>query len=388
MWPKTDVASDNPPPFAMRFADIPFHEDVKERLRAMVDADHVPHALLLEGPAGAGKFALARAMTQYLHCDNRHDGEPCGCCPACVQHQTFNHIDTLFSFPVVKKGKTALSADYADVFRDFMEEAPFMDFDRWLVRLDNINAQPLIYVEEGMELLRRLNFTGHGSRYKVVLMWLPERLKEETANKLLKLIEEPADDTKFIMVSNYPRGILPTIYSRTQRVEVRRYDDTEIARWLASEHGVSAEAAREIARLSGGNLNTALAQMGNSHRSKQYLGYFVRLMRLAYQRKIVDLRGWGNELAAEGREPIMGFYEYAVRMLRENYVYALRVGSLNAMNAEEEAFSRNFSPFVNERNIEDLMRVFDDARTDIAANANAKLVCFDVALKVILLLKR
>lgn len=354
----------------------------------MVDTDHVPHALLLEGPAGAGKFALARAMAQYLHCENRHDGEPCGRCPACVQHQTFNHIDTLFSFPVVKKGKTALSADYADVFRDFMEESPFMDFDRWLVRLDNINAQPLIYVEEGMELLRRLNFTGHGSRYKVVLMWLPERLKEETANKLLKLIEEPADDTKFIMVSNNPRGILPTIYSRTQRVEVRRYDDTEIARWLTSEHAVSTDAAREIARLSGGNLNTAMSQLGNSHRSKQYLDYFVRLMRLAYQRKIVDLRGWGNELAAEGREPIMGFYEYAVRMLRENYVYALRVGALNAMNAEEEAFSRNFSPFVNERNIEDLMRVFDDARTDIAANANAKLVCFDVALKVILLLKR
>lgn len=87
----------------MQFSDVPFHDDVKNRLRGMVDDDRIPHALLLEGPAGAGKFALARAMVQYLHCENRHAGEPCGKCPACVQHQTFNHIDTLFSFPVVKK---------------------------------------------------------------------------------------------------------------------------------------------------------------------------------------------------------------------------------------------------------------------------------------------
>ena len=372
----------------MRFADIPFHDDVKDRLRAMVDGDRVPHALLLEGPAGAGKFALARAMAQYMHCEDRRDGEPCGRCPSCVQHQTFNHIDTLFSFPVVKKGKTALSADYADVFRDFMEQSPFMDFEQWLVRLDNINAKPLIYVEEGLELIRRLGFTSHSARHKVVLLWLPERMKEETANKLLKLVEEPSDDYRFIMVSNSPTEILPTVYSRTQRVQVRRYDDDEVARWLMNEKAVGADDARAIARLSGGNLNRALAQLGNSRRSKVYFDYFVRLMRLAYQRKIVELRGWGTELAAEGREPAMGFFEYAVRMLRENYIYALHVAPLNAMNGEEEAFSRNFSPFVNERNIEDLMRVFDDARIDIAANTNAKLVCFDVALKVILLLKR
>lgn len=385
MWPPTDDAKNRTD---MRFADIPFHEDVKQRLREMVDTGRVPHALLLEGPSGTGKFALARALTQYLHCENRNGGEPCGHCPACIQHQTFNHIDTLFSFPVVKKGGSALSADYTDLFCDFLSESPFMDFERWLSMLDNINAQPLIYVEEGVELLRRLSFTAHGSRYKVVLMWLPERLKEETANKLLKLVEEPADDTKFIMVSNNPRGILPTIYSRTQRINVRRYDDAEVCTWLQNEKGLGEADARAIAHLSSGNLNRANALLGNSRRSKENLDYFIRLMRLAYQRKVVELRGWAYELAAEGREPVMGFFEYAVRMLRENFIYALRVGELNTLNSEEEAFSRNFSPFVNERNVEDLMQVFDTARVDIAANANAKMVCFDVAIKVILLLKR
>lgn len=373
----------------MRFADIPFHDDVKQRLREMVDADRLPHALLLEGPSGCGKFMLARALVQYLHCQNRNGGEPCGQCPACLQHQSFNHIDTLFSFPVVKKsGSTALSADYNDVFCDFLSESPFMDFDTWLMMLDNINAQPQIYVEEGAELLRRLGFTAHGSRYKVVLMWLPERLKEETANKLLKLVEEPSDDTKFIMVSNNSREILPTIYSRTQRISVRRYDDAEIASWLTAQKGIGADDAAAIARLAGGSINRANALLGASKRSKANFDYFVSLMRLAYQRKVSDLRAWSTDLAKEGREGVMSFFEYAARMLRENFIYALGVGTLNCLNAEENSFSSRFSPFVNERNVEELMDVFDKARIDIAANANAKIVCFDVAIKVILLLKR
>ena len=372
----------------MRFSDIPFHDDVKQRLRDMVDSNRVPHALMLEGPSGTGKFMLARALAQYLHCTDRHDGEPCGKCPACLQHQGFNHIDTLFSFPVVKKGGTAISADYIDVFCDFMSEWPFMDFERWLSMLDNINAQPQIYVEEGAELLRRLGFTAHGSRYKVVLLWLPERMREETANKLLKLVEEPSDDTKFIMVSNNSRDVLPTIYSRTQRITVRRYDDAELASWLVSTKGIDSGEAANIARLAGGDVNRANALLGISGRGKENLDRFMALMRLAYQRKVADLRAWSNDLAKEGREGVLDFFSYACHMLRENFIYALHVAPLNSMNAGEEAFSSRFSPFVNERNIEELMAVFDAARADIAANANAKIVGFDVAIKVILLLKR
>lgn len=375
----------------MRFADIPFHDDIKQRLRDMVDADRVPHALLLEGPAGAGKFSLARAFVQYLHCTDRQNGEPCGRCPACLQHQGFNHIDTVYSYPVVKRegsSSAPLSADYAEEFRDFVSESPFMNFELWLEKLNKNNAQPLIYVEEGTELLRRLGFTAHAARFKVVLMWLPERLKEETANKLLKLIEEPADDTRIVMVSNNPSAILPTIYSRLQRITVPRYDDAEVASWLASAKGLSQNDAASVAALAEGNINRADGLTGASVRGKSNLENFISLMRLAYQRKIIELRPWANNLAAEGRESVMAFFEYASRMLRENFVYALRVGRLQCLNNDEDAFSRNFSPFVNERNVEDLMKVFDDARIDVAANANAKIVCFDVAIKVILLLKR
>ncbi|MDE6269916.1 MAG: DNA polymerase III subunit delta' [Muribaculaceae bacterium] len=374
----------------MKFADIPFHEDVKARLRLMVDTDRLPHALLLQGPSGVGKFMLARAVAQYLHCTDRSDGEPCGKCPSCRQHAGFNNIDMLFSFPVVKKegSSQALSSDYMAEFRDFVSESPFMDPDRWSSSFDKANAKPQFYVEEGAELIRRLSYTNHSARYKVVIFWLPERMNEQTANKLLKLVEEPSDDTKFIFVSNNPSEVLPTIYSRTQRIDVRRYSDEELAQWLQAEKGLGEEDATSVAHLAEGNINRACTLLKASRRSRACLDFFIRLMRMAYLRDVAGLRAWSNELAKEGREAIMTFFEYATRMLRENFIYALRVDRLNYMNPEEAAFSSRFAPFVNERNVEQLMLAFEDAYRDIAGNANAKIVCFDLAIKVILLLRQ
>ncbi len=243
----------------MRFADIPGHADIKQRLVEMADASRVPHALLLEGPAGAGKFMLARAFAQYIHCEHPEGGDSCGHCNSCLQHSTFNHIDTIFSYPVVKKAsKPAVSADYIEEFKQMLSDRPFMDAELWNSLIEAGNTQPKIYVDEGAELNRRLNFRAHQSRYKIVLLWLPEKMNEDTANKMLKLIEEPHDDTLFIMVSDNPRRILPTIYSRTQRIAVTRYDDSEVEDYLCRAMAVDQAVARSIARISTGSITEAI----------------------------------------------------------------------------------------------------------------------------------
>ncbi len=374
----------------MRFRDIPGHEDVKERLRAMADERRVPHALLLEGPVGSAKFMLIRALAQYIHCENHTpNGDSCGKCPSCLQHQTFNHIDTIYSFPVIKKaGKSTISNDCFGEFKNFISDSPYMDIEKWIAMLGNINSQPVIYVEEGAELIRRLNFTARQSLFKIVLLWLPERLKEETANKLLKLIEEPHPDTIFLMSSDNSRAILPTIYSRVQRIAVSRYSDDEIKHFLTASYPVSETDAETLARLSSGNVIEALSLVDISRMRQQFLDYFIELMRKAYQRKIGLLRQWSNDVAALGREQIIKFLDYASRLIRENFILNLHVDQLNYLTEDERKFSVNFARFINERNVLKMFEVLNKAREDIAGNANPKIVLFDLAVKTILLIKQ
>ena len=373
----------------MRFADIHAHENVKAHLRELVDSNRLPHALLLEGPAGIGKFALARALSQYIHCENRIDGDSCGKCPSCKQHASFNQPDTVYSFPILKsESSTAISDDLFPEFKEFLTENKFMDFDNWLKLLNNPNGQPLIYVAESMNIIRKFSVTSYATRFKVLLMWLPERMQPECANKMLKMIEEPMADSILIFVSNTPQEILPTIYSRMQRVKVRPLSEPELETYLIQECSVAPEQAPGMAHLAQGSFLNIEKQLSARNDADKFLEYFITLMRQAYQRKIGLLRKWSVDVAGLGREGSMRFLAYCERMMRENFITNLRIPGLVYLNQDEETFSRKFSPFINERNVERLLNEFESARLDISANGNAKIIFFDLAVKVILLLKQ
>ncbi len=373
----------------MKLSDIPAHDSVIRRLRDMADADRIPHALLLHGPSGIGKMAVARAFTQYIHCENRTGGDSCGVCPSCLQHQSFNHIDTHYVYPVVKnaKLKRAVSDDYAGEWRELLAESPWMDFDRWVELLGKENAQPLIYVDESAELIRKLHYTARKSQYKVVIMWLPEKMNSECANKLLKLVEEPFPDTKIVMVSDRPSEILPTIFSRTQRVEMRRLADEVIASQLEASFAVDPVDALSIAHIADGNMVAAVKALKVSKTARVFLDLFISLMRLAYQRKVRDLRDWSAKVAELGRVQSCQFLDYCQRLVRENFIYNLNTPSLNYMNRDEADFSSRFARFINERNVLAIVGELNRARTDIAGNGNAKIILFDLAIRIILLLK-
>lgn len=374
----------------MKFSEIPGHEQVKSRLRKMALSDKLPHAILLEGPEGAGKMALARAFAQYIHCEHPDPaGDACGRCHSCRLHEAMNHIDTQYVFPVVKlegMNSAPVSDDFRQQWVDYLKDRIYMDFQAWTALFGKKNAQPITYVTESSALLHRLSFTSHVSRYKIVLWWLPERMNEEAANKLLKMIEEPFDDTIFIMVSDRPRDILPTIYSRVQRIQVKRLPDETVARYLTANYDITDSDAMAVAHIAEGNVVKALEVMDRSKETAEFFDMFVKLMRLAYQRNVAELRQWGDDLASMGRDREMRFYEYAMRMVRENFVYNFNVPEINYMTSTEEQFSVRFARFITVDNVERIIDVFDRARTDIAGNANGKIVNLDVAIKVIMLL--
>lgn len=374
----------------MRFSDIPGHKEIKAQLRQLVDSGRIPHALLLEGPEGIGKHALARAFIQYATCSNRRNGDSCGVCPACVQHAALQHIDTIYTFPYVKpaSSKTYVCDDYLRDFIDFVNDSPYMDTTKWAIKLGNPNTKPVIYVDEATELIRKLSYAPHSSRYKSVIIWQADKLNDTAANKLLKLIEEPPGQAIIVMTSSESMNILPTVYSRVQRIKVPRHPDEEVANFIMTTTDTDVNMAVSLAPLARGSFLQAIQLVEKRNDTERYLEKFISLMRLAYQRDIHALKEWANETGGEKRDYIVGYLEYMARMLRENFISNLHDASFTLMMPAESNFSKNFARFVNERNVIGLYEAVSQAIVDIRGNANTRIVLFDLAITVILLLKQ
>ncbi len=377
----------------MKFSEVIGQKEAKKRLINMIDSDEIPHALLIHGEVGIPKLALARAAAQYLHCTNRQNGDSCGVCPSCMQHQSLNHADTYYSFPFVKKsGKnddSANSNDFSDEWRAYIEENPIIEnYEKWLTFLKNENAQPLMYKGESVNIIHKMSLSALSSKYKVLIMWLPEKMNDKCANSLLKLIEEPTKDSIFLLVSDNCNAVLPTIYSRTQRIELKKLSTTQIATYLEKKYSIDIQDAIAVAATADGNVARAENNLAFDSENKDFFKEFVTMMRLAYSRDLKQLKEWSERIFAYKRERIRRFLTYASRMIRENYIYNIKDSQLNYMTRDEENFSTKFSPFINEGNVIKMLDEFNRAEIDIAGNANGKIVLFDLAIKITILIKR
>lgn len=382
------------------FKDVIAQQEIKSRFIRSVQDRRIPHAQLLHGDPGVGKLALAVAYAQYISCKNRTETDACGVCPSCVKYSQLQHPDLHFVFPVIKPPKTTtvVSDDFLSEFREMFLEDPYFSVNEWYEKISDGAKQGMIYSNESSEIIRKLNLKTYESDYKVMIIWLPELMHEACANKLLKILEEPPEFTVFLLVSNNPDRIITTILSRAQHVKIPRLAESEIAEALGKLSPEKSQTEiNNAARIAEGSFLKAKAMLGDSQSQIQNFDRFVEIMRLAWlvgnkrnHSSLKTLKNWADDMASAnvGRERQKHFLAYAQNMVRENYIFNLKHPELNYMTDYEKKFSTNFSPFINERNVEELVAELSLAERHIEQNVNAKMVFFDLVLKIIMLLKK
>ena len=372
----------------MFFKDIVGLEEIKQRLIQNVQENKIAHAQLFCGGEGVGKLPLAIAYARYISCLNPSNEDACGKCPNCIKFNHLAHPDLHFIFPVVKKKSTkdVVSDDYIAEWRELIAKTPYFNLHTWLEEMGAENQQAQIYVKESNEIIRKLSLKSSQGGYKIIIIWLPEKMNQECSNKLLKLLEEPAEQTVFLLVSEEPDMLLTTIQSRTQRINIKGIEEKDLKEALMNIHGLQEQDATDIAHRSEGNFLKAIESISLNEENKLFFDLFVALMRLSYQRKIKEMKVWSENVAVMGRERQKHFLSYCQRMIRENFIYNFHNRSITYLGSEEEAFSTRFAPFINERNVMEIMSELNEAQRHIEQNVNAKMVFFDFSLKMIVLL--
>lgn len=371
----------------MFFKDIIGQEEAKKRLIKEINEGKIAHARLFCGSEGIGKLPLAIAYARYLSCEHPSHEDACGTCPNCIKYNNLAHPDLHFVFPVIKKkNKETTSDDYLAEWRELMKENPYFNLRTWVDRMGAENQQAQIFVKESDEIIRKLSLKSSQGGYKIMIIWLPEKMNVECSNKLLKLLEEPPAQTIFLLISEAPNMLLETILSRTQRFNINGIEEGKIAEVLQTQYGIQPNDAKNIAHRCEGNFLKALETIHLNEENEFFFESFIALMRLSYQRKVRDMKLWSENISSIGRERQKNFLTYCLRMVRENFMYNFHESSITYLSPEEQNFSTRFSPFINERNVIGIMTELEEAQRHIEQNVNARMVFFDFALKMIVLL--
>ena len=355
----------------------------------MVKGDRTPHALMLFGPPGTGKRSLAVAMARYVACTDRQPDDACGTCPSCIKFHKLVHPDLHFVVPVLKTGsiqKDPVTDHFIEEWREAFLDNPYLSENQWYETIGAENKQGVINKEESLQIIRKLGFKPYESEYRMVIIWLPEKMNQPAANKLLKQLEEPPENTLILMISENTDRILPTILSRAQLVHVPPLERTAMSEALLRLTGADPEMVENAIRRANGNYNVALATLQSEEEEVRYFELFTSLMRHCYSRKIIRINDWVEEVATLGRERQKQLVDYSLRMLRENFILHLKKEKLSYLSAREEEFSKKFNPFIHSGNIHALAEAFNLAGNHIEANGNPRIVFMDLSLKVVRLL--
>lgn len=370
----------------MLFSEVIGQQAVKNRLIRSVNENRVSHAQLFLGIEGNGSLSLAVAYAQFILCTNKNENDSCGTCPSCQKVSKLTHPDLHFSFPVVA-AEADESVDVVKQFRTCFLENPYMDLKHWTEFHAEENKSPIIATKEAGSILNRLSLKSFEGGYKIMVIWLAEYMNASTANKLLKILEEPPEFTVFILVCENSEGLLPTILSRTQLIKIPRLKVEDIHHYLTNQLGTNADVATTVASVSEGNAWEARRLLNQNQDEFGNLAQFRRWMQICYKNNVIEMLEWVDEISKAGRENQKSFLLYGLQIYRQCIMLHYSKGELVNLIGEEREFMQKFSPFIMGLNISQLNEEFSKAHYHIERNGSSKLIFFNLSMKLMRLLK-
>jgi DNA polymerase-3 subunit delta' len=375
----------------MRFSEIIGQQYLKSHLLKTASAGRIPHAQLFAGPEGSGALAAAIAYSQYILCGNHGDENEGGNDACNLKFSHLQHPDLHFIYPTVTTEDVKSrpkSLDFLTDWRQFVLENPYGGLFDWYQVLGVANKQGMIRVEDAQEVLKSLSLKSFEGGYKIVIVWMADKMNTEASNKLLKIIEEPPQKTVFILVTENEQDILETIRSRCQVLNFGRLSEPEIADALVSHENIDPRSAKKFAHQAQGNYSQALKLLQEDGQADPFEEWFVQWVRAAFRAKgnasaIADLIAWSEKIAGLGRETQKKFLEYCTEMFRQTLLLNYQVTSLVYMEPKIDKFRlENFAPFVHGNNIGEIYKEISDAAYHIERNGNARIILTDLSIKL------
>ena len=377
----------------MLFSEILGLEKIKKELTSSYSQKRIAHAQLFDGPKGSGKLALALAYAQLINCESVFNNDSCGICSSCIKYLKLTHPDLHVIFPVIKTSKNPnpLSSGAIDLWRKAVLFNPYQSFEKWTnlykeqyIEGTGKNKISRIYVHQIHDVIKKHYLKTYEAKYRVVIMWVPEKMDTISSAKFLKLLEEPPKKSVFLLISESKKNLTPTIYSRLQVINVPRYT---VKQTLNFKNDKKTENFINHCKLSNGDLGSVLDYHEDSTEEDFYIETFSDLMRVCFKNNIIEISAWVDKIAIETRDNKIKTLNYSICLLRECIIYNYSDKKINNLSIIETNFIKNFSLYIHEENSLQIIDLFEQGINDIKRNANPKIVFFDMLLQLVKLLK-
>lgn len=370
----------------MRFSEVIGQEPVKKHLRNTIEQNRVSHAQLFLGPQGSGALPLAISYAREILCSNAKDSAACH-----LKCDKLIHPDLHLIFPTNTNNevkKEPISKKFLTQFRAAFAKNPYMDLSIWFNYLGIGNKQGFISVKESNQIIHDLSLKPFESDFKVMVIWMPEKMNASASNKILKILEEPPQKTIFLLVVEDQEKLLPTIISRTQLVRLDRLSQVELKTALSKQFEIDEDKVASIVSLADGNYLNAYRHLKHAESIEFNKTQFIAWMRMAFKKDFYGMSKWSDIMAKIGRERQKSFLEYGLHIFRETLITNTNISSLLRVEGEERVFVTKFAPFVHGGNIQGFIEFFNEAMYHIERNAHAKILFLDLSIQVLKLLKQ